>query len=395
MRNDIIETTVHEECVKTVANEQMCDPRALCELQSSTGGVLSGGVRCTCVGVDVHTKPGAVTEGQQCEQDTSIGMMLQTQDVSITVSKPSNGSGVDGRIVLRATGEKSVSVAYSASMVRQSGAVGSVGAQLISSRSWSLLDEARLSLDGHAVIWSALPPASDSNFELDARLKRYAVTKEYVFQVALDCHGEAACVADGDTVETAIEVALESSRGGVARSVVRIKALVQSLVSCENSHAWIESGSDSLTSSKLMRVRFSAYDVDKVPVSQHRAPVEFRFGSRVLPQQWNTSTNEYVAEASAAGTPGLRTLRVILKPGWDNASRVERDCVVLERQIEVLAEPEGDSWRIPVAIGAVAGVVAFVLALCCICVKKQSTAKCLIAVVPGRALSSRTWLWGS
>jgi hypothetical protein len=394
LNTSIIATLQPGDCASVVANEPMCDPRALCELLRTAAGVPSGGVRCSCIESGLRDKPGTLPDGRQCEQEPFVAMLLQSHAISITVPKPSNGSAAV-QIVLRATGEHQMSAIYSASVVRRS-AGAAVGAQPISSRTWRRL-QPLLSFDGHHLIWSAMPPANDSKIQLDAHLKRYAISNEYALQLGLDCQGEAACVADGDTVETVIgvEATSESSSGGGMRSEVLIKTLVRSLISCDNSRAWIETDAELWSRSKTMRARFDAYDVDMLPVSYHRAPVEFRFDSLVLPQQWNASSNQYVAEVLVAGTPGLRTLRVMLTSGWDNTSGIQRDCILLERQIEVLVDRVDDSLQAAVVIGVVAGVVAFVLALCCICVKKQSSVKCLIAVVPGRALSSRTWLWGS
>jgi hypothetical protein len=165
------------DCAVVVAGAALCDPRAACEWRPS------GGVQCACIGEGVQDKPGTWPDGQQCEQDTSISLVLQLQAASVTVLKPSNGSA-DLRIVLRATGESRVLAAYSASAVHRS-AKGGDGMQPNSSRTWSRLDEARLSLDGHHVVWSTVSPANNSEIALDARTKRYAVTREYAFQLGI------------------------------------------------------------------------------------------------------------------------------------------------------------------------------------------------------------------
>ena len=91
-----------------------------------------------CVGAGMHETPGMLTNGQQCKQDTTIGMLMQSQAVSITLPKPSNGSA-DFRIVVQAVGESRMVAVYSASMVRQS-AGARVLVQPNSSRTWSRLD---------------------------------------------------------------------------------------------------------------------------------------------------------------------------------------------------------------------------------------------------------------
>jgi hypothetical protein len=90
-----------------------------------------------------------------------------------------------------------------------------------------------------------------------------------------------------------------------------------------------------------MRVILEAYDVDNLPVSFNRAPVEFRFGPQlaldVMPQQWNTGSNEYVAEVSADKTKksGQYELTVIALNGSSNHGQSMGECTLLHRSITV------------------------------------------------------------
>ncbi len=317
-------------CAAVISGAPLCDPRSACERRPS------GGVQCACIGEGVQDKPGTRPDGQQCEQHTRVAMVLQSQAASVTVSKPSNGS-VDLRIVVRATGESRLLAAYNASAIHRS-ATGGGGMQPNSSRIWSRLDEARLSLDGHHVSWSTVPPANDSEIALDASAKRYAVTKEYAFQLGIDCRGEATCVADGDTVETVVEVGSESDAGG-ARSAVRITTLVEALISCAHSQAWIENDLQSVPASTAIRVHLDAYDVDRIPIAYTLAPVEFRIGSQLLPQRWDRGSNHYVAEASADVTSqtGQFELVVTALKGWSDNKKSVGSCVLLSRSIEIVS----------------------------------------------------------
>jgi hypothetical protein len=208
-------------------------------------------------------------------------------------------------------------------------------------------------------VWSALPPATDGNIELDALAKRYSITKEYVFQLGVDCLGEEACVADGETVETEIEVASGLGDGGV-QSAVRITTLVQSLVSCDHSKAWIEYDFESVPTSTAIRVHLEAYDVDMLPISYSRAPVEFRFGSRLLPQRWDRGSNEYIAEVSAdaTGQAGRYELVVTALNGWSNKGQRAGNCTLLRRWIEVTS-----SKSQAIIAGCLAGVMVLTLGL--------------------------------
>jgi hypothetical protein len=284
-------------------------------------------------------------------------MRLQSQAVSMTVPKPGNGSTAV-QLVVQAVGKSRMAAAYSASMARRSGAADDAVLP-DSNRTWSCLDEAGLSLDGHHVVWSMAPPARNSKFELDGNKNRFTITKEYSFQLGVDCHGDAACVADGDIIETVIEVASESGSGGV-RSAVRITTHVESLISCENSRARIEGGLESVPTSTAMRVYLQAYDVDMLPVSFNRAPVEFRFGSKLLPQKWDRGSNEYIAELSADVTEhaGRYELVVEALKGSSNRGQSVGRCILLSRSIEVSPDK---TQRI--LAGSLAGVMVLTLGM--------------------------------
>ena len=122
-------------------------------------------MNCACIGEGVHDKPGVRPDGQQCEQKTSIAMLMQSQAASITVSKPSNGSA-ELRIVVRATGESRVSAAYNASTVhRSAAAVG--GVQPNSSRTW--VAQCGAGNDG-AAVW--VGPHERQERRVERRLER-------------------------------------------------------------------------------------------------------------------------------------------------------------------------------------------------------------------------------
>jgi hypothetical protein len=339
-------------CGAEIGGAPLCDPRAVCK------GVPSGGVRCACTGVGLRDKPDTFPDGQTCELEPSIAMLLQGEVVSIAAPKPSNlNGGATIHIVVRAGGESRMAAVYGASMVRRSATEGD-GARHNSSRAWSRLDEAQLSLDGHHVVWSSLPPANDSEIELDGAAKRYAATKEFGLQLSLDCDGEVPCVADGDTVETVLEVASKSGSG--VRSAVRIVTLVQSRISCDHSRAWIEYELQSVSTSTAMRVHLEAYDVDSLPIAYNRAPVEFRFGSHLLPQRWDRGSNKYVAEVSAdlTETAGLYELNVTAVDGWSNRRQTVGRCELLRRSIEVTPNKAQ-----VILAGSLAGVMVLTLGM--------------------------------
>jgi hypothetical protein len=58
---------------------------------------------------------------------------------------------------------------------------------------------------------------------------------------------------------------------------------------------WVEGGAPSVQASSAIVVRLRALDVDALPIDQTHAEVEFRFGNRTVPVNWNRGSNEYVA----------------------------------------------------------------------------------------------------
>jgi hypothetical protein len=281
----------------------------------------------------MHEKPGVLTHGQECEQDTIVGMLMQAQAVSIKLPKPSNGSA-DLRIVVQAAGESRMVAVYSASMARQSAAAGGA-AQPNSSRAWSRLDEPRLSLDGHHVLW-VTPPSNDSQFDLDRTQQVFSAKKEYVLQIRLDCGGRQPCIADGDTVTTVIEIG-DASSPSRERAAVSITTEVAALVSCQRTEVWVEGGGQSVPSSSAIVVRLRAIDVDAMPIDQTRAEIEFRFGNTTVPVNWNRGSNEYVASVPAelTGLAGEYELVVTAMHGWDERTELPGSCVLLRAQIPV------------------------------------------------------------
>jgi hypothetical protein len=170
------------------------------------------------------------------------------------------------------------------------------------------------------------------------------------------------CVADGDTVETVLEVASQSGSG--VRSAVRIVTLVQSRISCDHSRAWIAYDLQSVSTSTAMRVHLEAYDVDSLPIAYNRAPVEFRFGSHLLPQRWDRGSNKYVADVSAdlTETAGLYELNVTAVDGWSNRRQTVGRCELLRRSVTVAEKPQGLNplW---LSVGSLSACAVFVGAI--------------------------------
>jgi hypothetical protein len=318
--------------------------------------------------------------------------VLETESLIIAVVKPSNLTNSTMTLIVEARGEAALAVALHVVVTRFNASSGEL---IVTNRSIHI-NQPSISVFGQHIEWKRRPPAATWHADLDGGRFKFADTLRHEFRLRIACdRAEQSCAADGDIITTVVE--LRSPQNDRLTSRATFRTMVNALASCDNSKTWVVYGSDgvlkSTSSSTAIYVHLKAYDVDMLPISYNRAPVEFRLDALLLPQQWNLGSNEYVTEVSAAGAPGEHVLRVVLRQGWDNATQMQRDCILLEQQI-VLTDPMKDiGIQYAVVIGVVAGVVAFVLACCCICVKKQSSARCLIAVVPGIALQPRTWLW--
>ena len=143
-------------CARVVANEQMCDPRALCEVRQA-GGAPSG-VQCLCVGDGLRYKPGAPEDGRQCEQDASLRAMLGSESAVIAVVKPASRTNRTLTLIADAHGEAELTVAFNVTISRFEASSGAVIAANGSIR----IDQRSVSAFGQHVEWRQKPPAATS-----------------------------------------------------------------------------------------------------------------------------------------------------------------------------------------------------------------------------------------
>jgi hypothetical protein len=289
----------------------------------------SGGVLCSCVGDGLTYKPAIPEDGRQCVQETRIDLLAQSYAVSKRVWKPTTAPD-EIQIVASGSGEVAFSAMYAIAMSRSTGV--QMGQNM--SRSWSSADESNMTLDGHHLMWSTLPPSNDSLINVDASARRFSVSKRYAFRLELDCHGRTPCVADGETVETVISVL----GIGEQRSEVRITTEVMSLLSCEHTQVWIEHDPYVLPPGSILRVHLEAVDMDGMPIRSTRAEVAFRFGGTLLPVVWQPGSNDYVAEVAAALTDaaGMYDLVVTATNAWRaSTGNKTSTCELMRRRIEI------------------------------------------------------------
>jgi hypothetical protein len=187
-------------------------------------------------------------------------MLIESRNAFVKVQKPGNSSETIN-IVLRAEGNEPYDAQYTISMER----VSSLGEYVNTSR-WDRADKQRVSMHGHHVIWDR-PMSNDSHFALEAGTQKAVASKGFVVHVRLDCSGQQACVADGDTVRTVIEIGTASSPSS-QRALVSVTTEVSSLISCENSIAWVMGYARTFPASTTIGVRLRAIDVDAGAVAR-------------------------------------------------------------------------------------------------------------------------------
>ena len=277
------------DCGRKLLGQHLCDPRALCQPGAS------GGVECTCVGEGLDFSPGLPADGQRCQQQTRINLQTQTSRVAITVKKPSSSAGAVA-VVFAAAGEIGFNVSYNMSMKRvlPNDGTSQLQGPNATARGWSAIDQQRMSMDGHHVIWQGTPPSADGAVDLSYDAGRFSSSKTFGLSIELNCKPGEPCVEDGDTVHTVV-TAVAAFDGLV--SAVMIITTVESLVSCEHSTVWVDP--DVVPISTTIRVHFFANDVDKLPVSLTRAEINVGFGGRRIAVEWSRGSNEYVAQVPA------------------------------------------------------------------------------------------------
>jgi hypothetical protein len=257
-------------CAVPLAGERLCDPRALCL------NVPSGGVQCSCNLAGLRYMAGVPEDGRQCEQDAEIRATLQTNVVSITVKKP--GVSRDTlRAIIQATGEHPYKIGLNVSVSRLDGSAWPSSRLVVGAVTAVPTNQTSVSAFGQFIEWhNPYPPLY---WAADLDNAHFSDTWEQAFHLRLECDNKLDCVADGDILETIVSV--KSQQDARLSSRVTILAMVESLMSCENSKAQMTQAGkivqgSAISAENSLRVRIEAFDVDGYMISRTRAEIEFR-----------------------------------------------------------------------------------------------------------------------
>jgi hypothetical protein len=161
-------------------------------------------------------------------------MVLESPSVVISVGKPGNLANRTLTLIIEAQGEANFSAAFDVTMTRLEASSGVVIAANRSIR----IDQPSISAFGQHVEWKQLPPPATWLADLDGSRFKYAHTSRHEFTVRLACDtGEQNCAADGDVIETFVQLASPGQGHRLKSQEVMVQTRVQSLVSCDNSRA--------------------------------------------------------------------------------------------------------------------------------------------------------------
>ena len=369
-----VSTVQPPQCGTKRAGERTCDPRALCE------PLESGGVRCSCVGDGLATQNGALPNGRQCEQQTSIKLLTQASHITMSVLKPTLGADFVA-VVFAAAGEKGFNASYDMTMTRFRPSHGAPQEQKFTAHGWSSIDQRRMSLDGHHVIWKGILPSEDSAVDLNAAAGKFSFSRTFELSIELNCTAGEPCVEDGDIVNTVVTAV---SAVDALASEVKISATVESLVSCDHSSGWIEGlkpHDDSVSTLFAIKVHFVARDCDGLPIKYTRAEFNVSFGNQGVPHAWKgRGSNEYAADVPAELTaqPGVYDLVVSASNAWNvNATVPATRCELLRRTI-IVKEGLSTSW---ILVGSSTAAVIVVSGLAIVVRKRHAHLEAILTML--------------
>ncbi len=370
-----LSTIVPPNCGGPVAGlPAMCDPRATCKSRDS------GGVACSCVGSGLRYKRGVLEDGQQCEQDTSLRAVLESESLSIDVEKPSSLTNRTLTLIVEAQGETELNVTFEVTMTHEE-----AGSKLVTAANRVIrVDRPLMSAFGHHIEWK-LPPPKTWKADLDASRLKFTATQRHEFTVRLACNrGEQSCAADGDIITTAVR--LLSPQDSHLRSEVSVQTRVAALVSCNTTLAWVTSAGLELQGHSVVAerekrsrsmaalvastvqveastesVRFEAQfmDVDALPINFSTPKAFVLWANQSFPLERSVSgSNRFHWEIpfSLRREPGMYAYKVILEEAWDEVERAKARCTLLEGTLSI-GKGFDTTW---VLVGSILGAILLI-----------------------------------
>jgi hypothetical protein len=291
-----------------------------------------------------------------CERTPPVEAELAVQSKETFIEalqKPSTkGNGTSLALVLSVKGGSSFAPQYSATMVLNS-------SQRMSSRTFTTLNEPKLSLDGLHAEWDSKAPSADADVQLRASDGKFSETRVFKLDMYADCAGAQPCIADGDTIETVLALGNASSPDG-QRSQVVVKARIKAVPSCNRSKAVLVSSAGQVDpSTETVHLEAHLVDVDALPIT---------FSNPQVVVSWANQT--FLLERSESGSsrfsweipprlrrePGWYAYKVILEEAWDEVERNHTRCTLLEGTLSI-AKGFDTKW---VLVGSILGAILLI-----------------------------------
>jgi hypothetical protein len=302
----------------------------------------------------LRPKVGTLDNGQRCEQDSSMRATLESESVTIAVSKPGNLTNrtLNLTLIVEARGETEMNILFNVTMTHRNASSGAVTATNNSLR----VDQPSISAFGLHLEWKQPQPEASWRADLDGSQLKFAETLRHEFTVRLACQaGEQSCAADGDDITTVVQLA--SSRDSHLRSEAQVVTHVQSLLSCLRTQVRVlalhtDLDFEHVSIATPIRIKVFAIDVDNLPVKFTRAEIDVVLGVRPISLRWNRGSNEYVADAPAEllSQPGSYELKVTASNAWQETGSAAQ-CVLL-RRVVIVKEGLSSSWIVAGAGGS-------------------------------------------
>ena len=305
----------------------LCDPVALCR------GRGSGGVDCQCVGDGISARAGQPDDGSVCFQTATLAAQVVAQELRIVVRKPgSSESSFKLQVDARGDSAFSGTFRFNSRLFRLNGTS-------------SELSERFDSPFGCTIEWLSPNPPSEELFALDKAKQKLADTKQYEVRVRLNCNLSSviACPGDGDVIEIETSVVVSSGEP-IAPATVKLTIEVEALPSCQRSSAnLLASNRRGVEDTSALAVKVTIADSSAMPIFKSRPTVTMRWNManqsiEVLPQSEGLPTAlEVPMPYEFSAHPGSYRLRIALLEGWDEASQIVRECILIDQPIVVEA----------------------------------------------------------
>ena len=301
----------------------------------------TGGVVCFCGSAEAGLHfAGPVDDGGSCKEPTTAQLDMQTNDLDLTIRKPSPSSAQ--KMLLSSRGDTEVDVSFlfyefQGSLLQQVTGemelLGSSNGLHVMLLPPETVDDETIHLKGQSISPKGLA-------------KRLASHIEFSFNCSLGPN-TSVCARDGDIARTVFSMRTTNEKGQSQTSNVTVTGRVEALPSCElvRSHVTINPDVRVLDhmSKEGLTISIALVDVDSLPLLFTNPALDVQWGQTsdlmlaVPYQREKAGSNVFksVISADRFSQPGAYKLRVRLREGWSSARHKELSCDVLDRAVEV------------------------------------------------------------